>query len=76
MDAKTTDFHGEEGDYYEGDMIIQRRKVTAPDHYRWPNGSVPYEVEGSFSKQLCRKFIPCTFVPYWFSPFQPQVSWK
>ena len=52
MDTNLTDFQGEEGDYYEGDMIFKRGslKNTQLNHYRWPNGIVPYVIEGSFCK--------------------------
>ena len=43
----------EEGRHYEGDMILPvgSSKVTINNlAQRWPNGQVPYVIEGSFSK--------------------------
>ena len=76
MDKIFTDSVAEEGDYYEGDMILKRGslKVTAPNYYRWPNGIVPYEIEGTFSKQVCTLFSDI-FGTNWFSPIKPQVTW-
>ena len=42
----------EMGDLFEGDMIrpqdLTRNHINSQVH-RWPNGEVPYVVEGSFS---------------------------
>ena len=43
----------EEGDHYEGDMILPEgsTKVTTNNpSRRWPNRVVPYTIEGSYSK--------------------------
>ena len=43
----------EMGDLFEGDMIrpqdLTRNHINSQVH-RWPNGEVPYVVEGSFSE--------------------------
>ena len=43
----------EEGDFYEGDMILPEGE--AKNHIsdlarRWPNGVVPYVIDGGFSE--------------------------
>ena len=43
----------EDGDFYEGDMILSAGETK--NHIsnlarRWPNGVVPYVIDGSFSE--------------------------
>ncbi len=38
------------GDYMEGDIEFDARNGLSDDEYKWPNGQVPYTVEGDFSK--------------------------
>ena len=42
------------GKYYEGDMILPdgESKATTLEAKRWPNGVVPYVIDGSCGKQL------------------------
>ena len=43
----------EEGDYFEGDMILPldlAKNHINSDASRWPGGTVPYVIEGTFSE--------------------------
>ena len=59
----------EEGSHYEGDMIlpIGSSKVTINNlAQRWPNGQVPYVIEGSFSKHSPSNLITSQMTPHGF----------
>ena len=49
----------EEGDYFEGDMILPLD--SAKNHInsvasRWPGGTVPYVIEGTFSEYFYLRY--------------------
>ncbi|XP_055377863.1 hatching enzyme 1.2-like [Condylostylus longicornis] len=64
------------GSYFEGDILkpaVRGRNGMLDEVYRWPDGTVPYEIRGSFSKndlnlissafneyhkQTCIRFVP------------------
>lgn len=44
------------GNYLEGDIMVTEsttRNGAKDPKLRWPNGIIPYEIKGSFSKYLC-----------------------
>ena len=53
----------ENGDHFEGDIIIGDSKVfTNNRNSRWPNGVVPFVIEGSFGKDI--NCLPTQHFPF------------
>lgn len=54
MQSSTRYGNAEEiGSYMEGDILFpngQSRNGIRPEVFRWPNGHIPFEVRGKFSK--------------------------